>query len=307
MPSVFTVTPMGAPGISGRRCRGQTVWSVRWCLWMRRMGLIYCTVMHAARLATGCRPLAWMMEQCFRRDSWCSGWWSLEMVVMVALWDFQPHYIYVNVLTTTWNNHCSTPDTRFPACLRLMPPPLPPKTWLLSPPAPCHLIRVPLQISWPLLGWCIPTQHGPVHAKIWACSLAYFPGIPTAGVAPGWFTRDPVRTLTSLTLSCHPHQASHPLWPSLACLSVAPRQPMMKSALASSPSMSSLIICHGASRLEDTITKHRGITTKCLRRGPVVRIDRMLKEHVSTMCHMWRNGGRGASWVSFALCLKFRG
>lgn len=234
--SASTVTPMGEPGDLGRRCPAQIAWSVRWCQWMKRTGPMCCTVMLAALWATGCRPSVWMMERCFRRGSWCSGWWNLEMVVMVVLLDFLPHYIYVKVLTVTHTSLSTAPDTGHPA----WPTPI---TLPLLPLALCHPLTVLLQISSPPPGWYTPTQPGPRHAGIWACSSAYFPVIQTAGAAPGWSTRAPVRTLTWLIWSCLPHLGRHLLWPSPACLSVEPKQPTMKSASASSPSTSLLIIC----------------------------------------------------------------
>lgn len=71
--------------------------------------------MLAALWDTGCRPSVWMTEQCFRRGSWCSGWWSPETVAMVAVWDFLPLYIYVILLTITYTNLNITADTGLPA------------------------------------------------------------------------------------------------------------------------------------------------------------------------------------------------
>lgn len=112
----------------------------------------------------------------------------------------------------------------------------------------------------------------------------------------------PVPIQTWHTWSCHPHLAPHPLWPSPACLNVAPEQPTMKSALASSPSMSLLTIYRGMSSSEGTLVNinHSRITIKCSRQAGGVRVDMMLKKHV----FMWRRGGRRASWESCAPSLK---
>ena len=297
MPSAFTVTPTGEAGVLGRQCRGRRAWSVRWCLWMKRMGLTCCTAMLAALWDTGCRPSVWMTEQCFRKGSWCSGWWSPEMAAMVAVWDFLPLYIYVILLTITYTNPNISADTGLPAWTIQITPTLP----LQTPPLMFHPVTPPLQTSSPPPGWYTPTQHGPPRARTWVCSSAYFPAIPTAGAAPGWSTRAPAPTLTSPTWSCHPHLVRHPLWPSPACLSAAPEQPTTKSASASSPSTNSLTICPAVcSWGKKTRMNVKGIRIKS--RGQVAQADMMLR--VCQVSIRWRRGGRRASWPRCALCLK---